>query len=377
MFTALIISVITVSFTQLMIRNSQQALDNDLAQRAYDSAMAGVEDAKRLLIVARDCDAVNTTRDPATCGAYKTAIANKKCSTIQDSGLAASSQSEVQVGNADDNQAYTCVKIETQPDSVHFTVAGDSSATIPLKAADKFQNIYIKWFKKPKNISESGRATCPGGSSDITTTLSSCPTRMTGSIPALPNTATWNSGGTTPPILRVQYIPPSGYPETDGNQKEVATRFLYPSTKLTSSGIGMQPADRQTPFNDVIQEVSCRYSADTGVCEAMLNINETTDGYLQIATIYNSADFEVSLHANSPAGNVVKFDGVQPTVDSTGRADNLYRRVKADVQLSPVAIAYPGAINLRGDLCKAFFVTNNGGDFSEDSPCNGSSSTVK
>ena len=45
-FSALIMSILTVSFIRLMVVDQKQASDNDLSQSAYDAALAGVEDAK-------------------------------------------------------------------------------------------------------------------------------------------------------------------------------------------------------------------------------------------------------------------------------------------------------------------------------------------
>ena len=55
LFTTIILSIISLSFTRVMITATDDTTNNDLSQSAYDSALAGIEDAKIALMKYHDC----------------------------------------------------------------------------------------------------------------------------------------------------------------------------------------------------------------------------------------------------------------------------------------------------------------------------------
>jgi hypothetical protein len=74
-----------------------------------------------------------------------------------------------------------------------------------------------------------------------------------------------------------------------------------------------------------------------------------------LSALYNGAHYQVEL---LKAGTPVLFDHVQPEVDSTGRANDMFRRVKSRIEFKS-DFTYPeAAIDIEGDLCKNFIVTD-------------------
>ena len=52
-FGAMLLTIVTIGFIKLMIMDQRQSSNNDLSQSAYDAALAGVEDAKRVVRAAQ------------------------------------------------------------------------------------------------------------------------------------------------------------------------------------------------------------------------------------------------------------------------------------------------------------------------------------
>jgi hypothetical protein len=114
--------------------------------------------------------------------------------------------------------------------------------------------------------------------------------------------------------------------------------------------------------------VSCSGNLGAGgyACRVKLDLPTPVDAgsrtaFLRLTPLYNATNYRVTiLNGVAP----VKFDAVQPEIDSTGRADTLFRRIKTRVELIDTDFAYPeAAIDITNSLCKNFIVTDRAADY--------------
>lgn len=373
-FTALLITVVTTGFIQIMVRNQQQASNNDLSQSAYDSAMAGVEDAKRALIRLKTCQ---QTSQPCA-ATIQTAMDGQTCDTLQEVGVVSFSnkrdaddpgRAEVKVGSEYGyNQAYTCVKVQTQTSDVSGSLNGDgASRVIALKGTGPFDQIRLSWFNQTDAGNSNNLEYIKNGYN-----IAERP---------LPPKSEWPKK--MPSIMRAQLIQfVKGNINIDSfNGSNAQTLFLYPGTSVNASnGISFgEDARRSVEARNEPKASFCSDKPDQYggyFCTMTIAVPSPQGGdasnreaYLQLAALYNDANYKIEL---LNAGSVVPFDGVQPIVDSTGRADSLFRRVKARLNITDGGsqLQFPdAALSVGKDVCKDFFVTNT--DANYKSPATG------
>ncbi len=360
LFASLLLTVLTVGFMRVMIQEQQQATNQDLSQSAHDSAVSGVEDAKRVirscqLGVSRACDA----------------IAAKNCNTVQDAGVVPTQSDQETViksgttGDGSLNQAYTCVTIELKTDDFIGNLVEGQSVMVPLLSTSDFDAVQIEWMHKDNGSSGTNYA---GGRVDVL----QAPT--TGTITSLPRKTDWNQSA--PSLLRVQSIMPTtpsvNVDQLDGT--DVNTLFFRPSTisnnasdltmPVPSFQAGQPRASEGTAVSVDTKAVACsRYLFDNGAyaCRASLKLASgvvpagSQVAYLRLTSLYRDTSYRISL---TKSGAGTQFDGVQPMVDSTGRAGNLYRRVSSRLSTVPNVALPEYVFDAAGSLCKNFYVTD-------------------
>ena len=88
-FTIILFSIITLAFTRLILSEVNQTTNTNLSKSAYDSALAGVEDAKIALLKYHDClNKGHTVGSGTTCSkiiaAMQDGVRRQDCSTVSN-----------------------------------------------------------------------------------------------------------------------------------------------------------------------------------------------------------------------------------------------------------------------------------------------------
>lgn len=365
-FSALLMTVVTISFITLMVANQQQATSDDLSQSALDSAQAGVEDAKRALLQYESLCVTGVRSDK--CDAIEAAMT--KCNAVFGAPLnlvGTSASNAVQVGgstgDASYSQAYTCVKIDLDSGDYLGEVAADGSAYIPLQSVGPFDTIQISWTSQKDLSDGSGYDVDLANPSAIPPLLKSWPVNR-------------------PSVMRTQLIQIDStngftlgqFDDTSNGQTDNSTVFLYPTgiTGVKGGGSPVQSlftARKTSAGTTGVTPMNVRCSGDLEdggySCTQRLSVPAAIGGgdalsFIRLTALYNGAHYQVRLlNGTTP----VDFHGVQPQIDSTGRANDLYRRIATRVVVIDGSFPYPdGAVEATGSICKDFVITDTAPD---------------
>lgn len=402
-FATLLLSVITLSFIQIMTSNVNNTVNDDLSISAYDSALAGIEDAKIALTKYHNCiDQGKTASSSAAVGScerviydMQNGITSDSCDTVSTAlGRTSSSNPQPVViqetSNATDAsdssnmlQAYTCVKVTEDLTDYRGTLTSENrTATVPLRTKDyqKVRALKIMWHED--------------GTTNNTALGSSLPKYSRSLIPALlvdyyQTANSFNLGQLS---------------TRNGDNVDHGTIFLHPtstsniSNPVTASGNTISRATvigLTDKLDNPTVPVTC--SNKDGIafkCAAIINLPipvGATDGgtaggisrnastfFLRLSLPYaneTGTTFSVTMCKNDNCAgatslentesdeDIAYFTGVQARIDSTGRANDVYRRVDVRVELVETGFPYPEyeiwmvGSGSESDIKKDFWVT--------------------
>lgn len=366
-FVALLVITIATAFIRIMIQDQLQATASDLSKSALDSAYAGVEDAKRAIVeyYRNECQK-KAPGESSRCDSLTDALVGSTnlgndgwtsgCEATANAGVASLTGGEVLVKtqNADDdlNQAYTCVKVQMNPVDVIGALTPGASRILKLETKDRapIQRIKIQWYSHRDQ-----------------------PIDVPSAVPYELPDSDWPSN--RPAIIRAQLLQyrqgSFRLSDFDSDANNNSTLFLLPAVAGadTTTPAFFRGDSRQNKDSGSAQPVACRApTASRYACEVVIELPDWTGdpadvasrtAYLRLGQFYSSSNTDFRITMLDASGNEVRFANVQPSVDSTGRANDIFRRIRSRIDVGGGSVPTPeAAVDVTRSLCKEFLVTN-------------------
>lgn len=390
----LLLTVITASFIRIIISEANKTTGDSLAQSAYDSALAGVEDAKIAIKKYYDCSSDANRAATEECvpviSAFTTGLGAGDISDPSDPRygycdivgealeridpnaavrevLIKESSDTSRAGSDHIVQAYTCIMVDNTLGDYRSSLSSSSPVrVVPLRTTNPgaITGIRISWY-----TSEDGdfRALNFGNKDYF---------HPFGSPLATPPTISARLLQSTDPFTLDQFEANSGDTTNTG------TVFLVPtddSTAATHLSAGVLTYSNDHQSTNPPQKVYCnKNSGNEFACSVSIAIprpvggntrnNETFYLILDLPYEQPKTTFAVQLCKDASGtcegeGAIADFVDAQVAIDATGRANDMYSRVEARVEFSDIFFPFPRyAIDATGSddasVNKNFYVTD-------------------
>ena len=401
-FTTLLISIITISFLRIMLSESGRTTKDTLSDSAYNSALAGVEDAKTVYAMYQKALA----GDPAVPSSVKTSLENPDagddCDVIRKALGESAGSEEYTIDNSVSDQAYTCVTMSLEGD-FEGSISKDSPVlVVPLRSKDSMTNgnansikrVKISWqnYNVNENASEMPSYDIYNYGAKLSDADVDYRSIVNAKDLALKDKGIFGEKGMNNDVdivdlnaLNVMLAQsPKGVADPDyySSHKE----YYYKTNRSYLTLIPYQDDD-ESAHNNFISSLEMGLSADKTInqplpvycskadelhegpyCTVTISLPEPYGGsdrdpenfFLVLNRVYSDPSLRVTVTMYDTYGNEINFWNVQPIVDATGRAGDLMRRVEARLGTDNGADLLPTAeLSVEGDINKNFYVTKN------------------
>ena len=354
-FATILFGVIALSFIRIILSESVQTSNDDLSQSAYDSALAGVEDAKIAINTYYKCLS-KAGGNPTSCNFDSLFKGNCEDFKLKNYlGYTYEDEVLIQEGNSNNaNQAYTCVIIDNEVSDYRSTLTSDTrTRVVPIGIGNaelsKIRYVTFSWYSEIngvtfKNFNHGGKL-ANINSATTPPTISLTMLKTDANID-LNNYNTSNSGDYGTLVL----LP------TDGGVQEIGQR------DITLAGMSDVTNNTTQVHCATGREFAC--SVTLGTASDPLRFTDGGNALLIISMPYGDTITDFAVELKDEHGNNITFVNVQISVDSTGKADQLLRRVESRLDPSDIFFPYPQyEVELTGDatneLRKFFWITQN------------------
>jgi Tfp pilus assembly protein PilX len=319
-----IISLIVVGFAQISRREQKGSLDRQLSTQAFYAAESGVNDVKALIASLPPSSIVpkTTCADTATAPAPEKAAYGGTKLTYTLSG--------------DNSVGYTCILVSPYVSQLVKQQAADSDWVVPIVPSDS-----------------TGAAS---SANDLTVSW----TPQTGSGPAagcaVSNPTVAARSNCNYSLLRFELVPITDV-SRDGLRGNDMVSYFYPVAGCGGASCGTV-SYAPTGNNSGVKQTKAQ--CNPGSCTMTITGLPASPGgyYARIHAMYVGTTVTIT---GTNASGAVKFAGAQVQIDSTGKAQDVLRRIRVSYALtgSKDGSYAQDAIESRDSICKRFAVAPN------------------
>lgn len=398
-FATILFGVITLSFTRIILSEVEQSSDDDLSQSAYDAALAGVEDAK--VIVNKYFNCLNAHGDnTALCDQYNVFINDTNC----EDGFPLAQKlynvngevkiQETQGGAANDtaaDQAYTCVIISDVTQDYRGVLTSDTrTRVVPIGvnatgSSNSFDRpvakVRFSWY------SELNQGTNNNSNNNTFRYLRD------------DNKLAISDNKTVPPTIQLNFIKTgssinlSEFRTENNTQNTIDSTMVFIPATSTSNGNGVSEGnnDGKNPLRIIMGDGAIKSNGNAAngadgasnthspytlkcssqqefACVVDLDVSSILsngdNAFLVVSLPYGDSLTDFSVALLDSTGTPINFRGVQVNVDSTGRTNQLLRRVETRLDPADLYFPYPQfALETTDDdedsIRKNFWITSN------------------
>lgn len=301
----LVLGLITVGFAELMRKEQRSALDKHLSSQAYYAAEAGINDATK---------AVNSGYSK-----MKTDCAPLPASDTTPGG---SSLKSGQIGGAEVGVSYTCLLIDPTPTTLEYGPSNDTqSKIVELTGVDKddttvtlpISYVVFSWEdpERRTEFASSDQRFRPSGGAGA-----------------------WSSNTG---MLRIGLTPlTSGGINRAYFKANTHQSFLYPNGP---GGVATSPASYSAyAFSEstgdkggTILNGNCNVNSKPRFCNVRINLGDAAQANLLLSLRWVYSPSRVTIQAYDSNDNRLRIKNAQTLVDSTGKAQDVLRRIQVRV----------------------------------------------
>lgn len=386
-FSTLLLVLIATSFALVITSEIARTSNDDLSQSAYDSALAGTEDAKVAFSNYRRCDEAARNSNGAlkaekpvgngdvTCKDILYWMENPDCYMVGHilGKIPKTEEAEVVVGGVEKtgaggetttNQAYTCVIINTDLNDYRTTLTASKRiqtmrGAVGMGATNDVKKIKLSWYSVRNDNKNSLKFT-----------------NFNGSMVTFP--AFGSSTISVPPTVELQIVQTGAnftlgqFDQTGPGQTNRGTLYLVPTDNknkasgsaenyigIWNGGANYVLANQVVKTNDhwVMNRAFLTYCDRNSTAEFYCSVeievpapmgggprsNDTFMISVSLPYQQPDTDFSIELYCadgsvcgrtngDTDSGKPGKITNSQIAIDSTGRANDLYRRVETRLE---------------------------------------------